>query len=361
MCKVMIMPGIKRDTRKKAIEFIKEIAKEMSPGNKDGCGYAAIDGAGNLFGERWLENSQAFTDVSEVLPFGDAIEGAGEYNSFGTVNMEDVTAITLHTRLATSSKGMKNTHPFHYEQDDTSLIHNGVIDNDKDFKLQVSTCDSEAILQAYLLNEVNHNPAMIGEMAKMLYGYYACGILSRDADGNRILDVFKGNHASLVVAYLYDLNTYVFTTSESDLSSACRKLGIAMGKAYTVKEGHLLRINPFTSEVVNKEKFTVQSRYKNGYYNGTNHNGYNYDSNRGGSHSSGTTGSTSTQTTNTTSELDRTSNIIDVSNAGAKERSNKSKANEEILDMMKLTPNIREYTNQEVRELGMASGWWGRE
>jgi predicted glutamine amidotransferase len=121
--------------------------------------------------------------------FGDAIEGAttSEKNSFGEVKMDDVAAITLHTRMATSAKGMANTHPFVYENHDTSLIHNGVIRNEKDFKLQVSTCDSESILQAYLINETHHNPKMVGEMAKMLVGYYAAALFSRDADGVRIL------------------------------------------------------------------------------------------------------------------------------------------------------------------------------
>jgi len=339
MCKVMIMSGVNNSNREKALEIVKEMGKEISTSNRDGLGYAAVDSEGKLFGERWLENSQAFTNPKEMLQFGDAIEGIGEYNSFGKLNLNDMTAITLHTRMATSAKGMINTHPFVYEGDDTSLIHNGVIDNDKDFKLQVSTCDSEAILQAYLLNEVNKNPAMVNEMSKMLYGYYAVGIFSRDANGNRILDVFKGNSASLVITYLYDLGIYIFTTSEVDINAVCRKLNVSVGKAHTVKEGNLIRIDPFTSKVILREKFTVQSRFKTSYYSGTNNAGY-----WGGSQS----------TKNETQ-----SNIVDVSNAGAKER--KVKHHEDMLEMMKLTPMLKEFSSSEVRDMGIASGWWGRE
>lgn len=113
MCKVMIMAGINELNRGKATSLIKEMAKEMSPGNKDGCGYAAVDEHGNLFGERWLDNAQAFTTkVDVVTPFGDAIEGGGsdaggESNKFGEdPSLDKITAITLHTRMATSAKGM---------------------------------------------------------------------------------------------------------------------------------------------------------------------------------------------------------------------------------------------------------------
>lgn len=357
MCKVMVMSGINDVNREKSVAFIKEMAKEMSPGNKDGCGYAAIDDAGKLFGERWLENSQAFTDINDVLQFGDAIEGTGEYNNFGDLNLNKVAAITLHTRMATSAKGIANTHPFVYENEDTSLIHNGVIDNDKDFTLQVSTCDSEAILQAYLLNGVNHNPAMIGAMAEMLYGYYAAALFTRDASGNRILDIFKGNHASLVVTYLYELGTYVFSTSEMDISIVCRRLGISMGKAYTIKEGNLLRVDPFTSKIISREKFKVQSRHKSAYhYTGTSHYKNDYG-NSGTSYQPPTTRSTCGIGTITE---DEPTNIIDASNAGAKEHT-KLKINEELLGMMSLVPNIIELPYSAVRELGMVSGWWARQ
>jgi hypothetical protein len=125
-----------------------------------------------------------------------------------------------------------------------------------------------------------------------------------------------------------------------------------MGKAYTVKEGHLLRIDPFTSKILTREKFFVPSNYNTtSNYTGTN-SCYTHNADRGSSHSTTTTTTGDT----TKSELDRGTNIVDVSNAGAKER----RAKENVLEMMKLTPMIRELSYPEVRELGMASGWWAR-
>jgi len=356
------MAGITDANRDKALSLIKEMAKEMSPTNRDGCGYAAIDNESKLFGERWLDNDEAFSNTKtlkssiNIAQFGDAIDNVIEssneslldkYNKFGDVKLDKITAITLHTRMATSAKGMMNTHPFYYPEDDTSLIHNGVIINEKDFKLKVSTCDSEAILQAYLSSSVNKYPIMIGEMAKILNGYYAVGMFSRDEEGNRILDVFKGNHASLIVTYIYDLDTYVFTTSEYDVSSACRKLNLTMDKAFTIKEGHLLRLDPFTSKISLKEKFTVPTINRTNYYN--NYDSYHSNNNKSWSNN------------NTKNEFERSSNIIDVSITGAKERSKKTKSVEEIYTMMTLLPGIKEYSDQEVRELGVANNWWSKE
>lgn len=352
MCKIMIMSGITDGNRGRATELIKAMAKVISPGNKDGLGYAAIGVDGKLFGERWLENSQAFTNDTEMTQFGDAVDGVGEYSSFGEIALDKISAITLHTRMATAAKGMMNTHPFVYDVDDTSLIHNGIIDNDSDFKLRVSTCDSEAILQAYLMNEVNKNPMMIGEMAKSLHGYYAAALFSRDADGNRILDIFKGNHASLVVTYLHELGTYVFTTSEGDIASACRELKISMGKAYTIKEGYLLRIDPFTSKVTLREKFTVSGRFKQTYQGASNFHGHHH-------HSSREVAPLVQTQIGMTSTMGTEINIVDASNSGFKSRH--KALNEDMFNMLKLTPGIREMGRSEVRELGMANGWWARQ
>ena len=348
------MAGINDNNRTKAVALIKEMGKEMSPGNKDGLGYAAVDTEGKLFGERWLENNEAFGVKEDMSMFGDALVGVGgEYNSFGNVDLNKIAAITLHTRLATTPKGMTNTHPFYYEEDDSSVIHNGIIDNYKDFELKVSTCDSEALLVAYLKNEVNKDISMMGEMSKSIFGYYAAGIFSRDADGNRILDVFKGNHASLIVTYILELGTYVFTTAENDIAPACKRLGLTIGKVYTVREGNLMRLDPFTSKVLNVQKFEVASRHKPlGNYN---HGGYHGTQDRGSAHATSTT----TPTTYTKDTAESTSNIIDVSIKGMKQKQNT--LTKEMFLLKNCIPSLSELSAHEVREMGLSNQWWRSE
>lgn len=270
MCKVLILPKIANETRVAALSFFETMKPLLSVGNKDGLGYAAIDSSGALFGERWHKNEDSFSSI-KVVDNGKGDEFAefaantyskqisGQYNSFGNVNLNDVTAMTIHTRFATSGKEFKNTHPFVYPEADTSLIHNGVINNVQDFKFKVSTCDSESILISYLDNKVASDTTAIQKVAQSLRGYYACGVFSRNESGARIMDVFKGPDASLYAAYIKELDTTVFCTSMSDIISACEKLDFSIGKIYSLKEGVMFRY--INGELVNKSTFTPAPRW----------------------------------------------------------------------------------------------------
>lgn len=277
MCKVLIVPGIKKPFIKNAKRFMKEMGAEMSLGNRDGLGYAAIDSDGQLFGERWLDNSDAFKSET-VVEVGDESKVIEEFDkllknkvpasaprtiestSFGTINLDDMVAFTLHTRMATSSKGMSNTHPF--VSNDTSLIHNGVIRNVKDFDFKLSTCDSEAILISYLEHGVNKNVDAVSKMAESLTGYYACGVFSRDAAGYRILDVFKAHNNNLCVTFIKELDTFVLTSSEFDIKRVCEKLGWKFSAPMDFRDSILFRFNPFTGKVTETKEFTAGKEWE---------------------------------------------------------------------------------------------------
>lgn len=273
MCKVLIIPGIKKNKTSLALSFTKLMGEQMTPGNSDGLGYAAIDSQGNLFGERWLHNKDAFTirpqpklkkSVADI--FGGVATGdvggisAATYNSFGKVNLSDTAAITLHTRYATSSKGFMNCHPF--VEDDTSLIHNGMISNFQDFKLKHSTNDSEAILQAYLSKYGGSNLDNFSDAMLELYGYYVAALFSRDDDGRRILDVAIGNNENIFAMWVDELDTYVITTSYLDVETVCEIMGFNCGVPSKLVNGCVVRINPFTTEIEGALEFTPNPRNK---------------------------------------------------------------------------------------------------
>lgn len=306
MCKIFCMSGITPETNAKAVALVKAIAPLMSTANRDGLGYTAIDSEGAMFGERWFINSAAFTKPKEapsVDPFGmlERLEGAidvessgstsikeDEYNNFGEVDLTKMTAVTLHTRWATSEKGFKNVHPFVNTNMDTSLIHNGVIRNVSDFNLELSTCDSESILISYLRNMVNLDPESVQSMANELTGYYACGVFSRDADGNRILDIFKANGASLSGVFVKELGVYVYSTQESDIKDACEKVGLTPGITFKLKAGFLLRFDPYTGMLKHKEAFAEGKEWH--YTSSYTGNNYKSDySGRGGRNGSNAT------------------------------------------------------------------------
>lgn len=284
MCKIFLVAGIKPTTVNKVWKFTEAIAKPMSRGNSDGLGYAGITAEGKLFGERWLVNDHAFkskleNDETEINYEG-AIENKKEqyeYTSFGDVNKESVIALTMHTRWATSPRGMINVHPF--VLDDVSLIHNGVIRNHDEFKLK-STCDSEAILQAYVEHKVWESPDRFQSAADMLRGYYACGVLV-NTNAGPFMDIFKAYTAMLYVAYVKQLETWVHCTSESDIKDVCKELGYDIGHMYSILPSKFIRVNAITGKKISVIGFNANFEYASTFNERnftpsrtSNHNGY---------------------------------------------------------------------------------------
>lgn len=267
MCKILNIAGINNGTKDAAWKFIHEMGKEMSKNNDDGLGYTAIDKDGDMFGERWLHNNEAFktrTALSEldkklIESYNGCINKEDKYNSFGNLN-ESIVAITLHTRMATSGKQFYNTHPF--VLDDVSLIHNGVIRNTTSLINTMSTCDSECILHEYVDNDVSSDVKNFQKVVDKLEGYFALGVLGYNQVGY-YLDIIKDNKASLYAAYIEQLGTVVFTTDISDVYKVCKKLKYKVVSHYEVIDNVLLRLDVVTGKAFNsfifKPKPTVYS------------------------------------------------------------------------------------------------------
>lgn len=270
MCKIMVMSGINNTNRKLAWEFTKQMAMQLSPGNSDGLGYAAVTTDGELFGERWHKNSEAF--VERPAPIASSEEELNiakkyggmlipevkpiRYNKFGVINEDSVAAITLHTRMATSGKEFINTHPF--VRGSTSLIHNGVIGNARDLEMIQSTCDSEAILNLYVKHNVTNNIGNIQRVADKLQGYYACGVITETKKYGYVVDVFKDDRARLSAAYIRDMNILVFSTSLDDILTVCSKMGMEVAHKYSVKAGIITRLSTLTGNPLETTKFTPE-------------------------------------------------------------------------------------------------------
>jgi hypothetical protein len=254
MCKVMMMAGIKANKTRQAWEFLQASVKHMSKTDNDGLGYVASSN-GELFGERWLKNTDAFkrreqfdnVDQRMISLLGDALSIKKTYNSFGNRNLGlHVNAIMLHTRMATCSVNIENTHPFVVNE--TALIHNGVINNVKDLKQYQSTCDSECIVNEYIDGDVISTPNAINDVVSKLKGYYAVGILSKTIDGVPYLDVFKCDRANLVVGYVKELDTYVFCTLADILKKTAKDAKMTVTNIHHVNPGYLIRINAITGQ-----------------------------------------------------------------------------------------------------------------
>lgn len=267
MCKVMLMAGITSETRELAWAFIREMAKEISPGNTDGLGYAAVTTTGDLFGERWHLNAEAFVNRDSAEPLSPldnhlikyyygAIKKASKpirYNKFGVIAEDSIAAITLHTRMATSGKEFANTHPFVLGK--TSLIHNGVISNAERLEMKQSTCDSETILNLYAKKNVSEKPKNIQLVANKLRGYYACGVLSENTSQGVFMDVFKCSRAILDAAFIKELNTMVFSSRISDIKAVCGRMGLTVLSEFVFEDDTFIRIDALTGEPIEQVSF----------------------------------------------------------------------------------------------------------
>jgi predicted glutamine amidotransferase len=270
MCKIVIIPGITDETTKDAWRLMKELSHEMTFQDDDGFGYAALDKEGKLFGERWFNPKDAFLHrekgVSKDVTLEEQYKGfikiskkepKGGYNDFGNVHEESLRSAILHARKATCARTMENLHPFVIG--DTALVHNGVIANTEELDYKVSTCDSECILTEYIKHNVANDLKNIQKMADKLQGSYACGVISKMADGTQIIDVFRDSASKLRGYFIKELGVIVFGTSYQEgwgpIPSACKDLRFTIIKEYEIPDHRVCRINAMTGEVMGYMEF----------------------------------------------------------------------------------------------------------
>lgn len=265
MCKLMMICGIPSRKSAAAAKFIRNSVPFMTENDDHGLGYAAL-GSEGIFGERWLNVESAFKNRHRFSKSQQALNSFFEnavghnyenYTRFGKGNLNKASTILFHTRYATNSKTMRNTHPFVI--DDTALIHNGVILNDDDImslhENKISTCDSEAILQEYISNNVNHDPESIQEVADLLEGWYACGVLSKDFNDKYIVDIFKCERSNLMVGIVPELEAFVFCTELEILEKTAKASKMNVIAHDDIVGGKLIRIDPITGDKIKIVEF----------------------------------------------------------------------------------------------------------
>lgn len=265
MCKIMGMAGLEFGQEKNVWKFVTEMAKEMSKSNDDGLGYAAFSHEGNMWGERWLKNKEAFQrrnnlsvlEQTIMKEYKNILTKPKLYNKFGSIQDNSISSIILHTRLATSGKDFYNTHPF--VRDNTALIHNGIIFNASELTMIQSSCDSETILNEYCDLGVKNDVNNIQLVADKLTGYYACAVLSTTEDDIPYMDIFKDYRAHLGACFIKELGVVVFATDISDVYKVCKKLKWPVSANFLYKENSLIRINAITGKVMNHAEFKPKS------------------------------------------------------------------------------------------------------
>lgn len=282
MCRLLLMTGIQNPEL--ATKFMKEAKIPMSWGNTHGLGYSATKADGNFFTERWHNNDMMFNRVNvmdeetskKLKEFAPKLPKGSlnvDYDLRGEMDFSQISSVTMHTRFATCGREFFNTHPF--VDGDFSLVHNGVIGNATQLNLnRISTCDSEAALQAYINNNVGTNIENAQAWLDLLSGYWAFGIFARDANGNRILDVIR-NDAGLYYSEVDGLGK-ILATTQTIIETSCKELGLGYTKPTEINSNVLFRFNATTGELISETKLK-DSKLNNRYSGYVNMYGDNYE------------------------------------------------------------------------------------
>lgn len=277
ICKNLMIAGIKPAHEAAALEFMFAATPFISENDRDGLGYAAQNEKG-VFGERWINPKEAFVyrtpfskkDKEIKETFVNVLDGAPRYNKWGKVG-KSFHALLLHARMATCAVDIGNTHPFVSEDGKTALIHNGIV-RSYTLKNVTSTCDTELLLNSYVGNGVAKDPTAVQAMAKEIQGSYACGVLTVDAEGKQVMDIFRNNTSSLYAAYVKELDAIVYCTNIDIVRKTCRKLKWKVGSTFKFADNKIIRIEAKTGVMLTQHAFTVDTTYNHGYSGNYNHN-----------------------------------------------------------------------------------------
>jgi Glutamine amidotransferase domain len=261
VCKCAMISKITDKNREDCWVFLQLLGQLMSPGNNDGLGYAAVDKAGKLFGEKWLINESAFKDLYQIKDMNSE-KMAKIYSFFGDkVNRDEVQSVILHTRAATCTKNIQNTHPFVDDESNPSvaIIHNGLVHNEKKFTRKYSTCDSEVLAHLYQENKVADDLENLNKFLKLIDGWYTVLALSKEPTGRLIMDAFTDN-GRLGSYFIKELDTRVWSSNSVDVLQIARALGLTPIEELKMMSDTAMRIDVLTGEQIAHIKLETANR-----------------------------------------------------------------------------------------------------
>ena len=246
MCKIAIFPSIPEVLASKTLAFAKALTAPMTEFDKDAFGVAAVTETGELYTGRWIpKHAWQTRPVSKARPtrYSNVISKTKNHDETHLVRgvlPDRPRALLLHSRWATSGKGLLNAHPHVSPGGDVALVHNGIVDTTS-LDLRRTTCDSEGILNAYSDACVQYAATEWQSVADRVSGYYACGILARDESGNWIVDIIRDSQAQL---YYCEADGVPLFITDLKLARAAAKTTKTKLSAFgLVQSNSIVRIN----------------------------------------------------------------------------------------------------------------------
>lgn len=253
MCKILVLTNTEK--LKNQTDVIESIAGHLQKDHTDGFGYA-IQGENGVYGERTIADAfssrlESKSKLEVTLPII-----VPEYNKIGAMPSKPIGGALFHGRTSTNDHGLPNTHPI--QKHGWTLIHNGVVNNHGPTYEQVTTNDTEHLIE-YL-----GTVGMQG-IEQNITGYYAIGAL--DNVGN--LHVIKDSTAQLCVAHNETLACLVFGTTEKLIKDVAKSCKWTIGPVEKVrddihmifdKSGVLISVNEINPRGFGREESRLADR-----------------------------------------------------------------------------------------------------
>ena len=251
MCKVACVANVNEKNREGVWTFLTLLGQLISYGNNDGLGYAAVDGQGKLFGEKWLVNETAFSGDLTTIKNVTKANVHKIYDSFGPVNRDDARAIILHTRAATCDRKIENTHPFVNDKQNPTIaiLHNGIISNHMRFLKKYSTCDSEVFAHLEDRYKIGTDLANINKFIKQVQGWYTVLSLTVRPDGVPVMDAFTDT-GLLCSYFVKELGTRIWSSQLRDVAEVARALQLTVTDPQQLKRGKAMRVSVASGDVL---------------------------------------------------------------------------------------------------------------
>ncbi len=269
MCQILVMAGIKRYSA--ATRLTIAVQEIMAETERDGFGFATLGIEGNawgIHGAKWVDPADAWTPPEKkIAPYthelSDIIVGKGRESAKIQVGIQRLRprALLAHGRFATCGISLSNTHPFIDARNKTVLVHNGVISNHETLEKKFSSCDSEAILTAYIKEDIAITPERIQTMVDKLNGSFACGVMAFDGF-QWVVDIFKNSQCSLYVAYFPRIGCFVFTTKDTTLQKAAKRAKLRHGPIVEVQSNTFLRLSAVSGKRLFVGSFNHEVKYE---------------------------------------------------------------------------------------------------
>ena len=218
MCKILAITNL--NNIEVDFKLLSAIKTTVCLANQDGFGYTVQGGSGK-WGERYTDprdfTRQEMLHDSDKLDH-DFLYPLVDYDYFGGENYSKIgnESLIAHGRTATSQVYLQACHPFTAYDNSQSFVHNGIIRNDEsDFNFDLTTQnDSELLANIFWNNGIDY----VGDHVT---GYYA--FMNINSQG--VIEVARDNKATLHMAYIKTIESYIICTKAEMISTMARLMG----------------------------------------------------------------------------------------------------------------------------------------